>query len=677
MEQGDDTAVRTQGNDLASASIARNPVRRVAVIVAVIGIFAAGLAVILPLRASGGRTPEDAVGRLLASLGSGDVWGMVAVVEPNEREALSEVLPQLDSALARLGLIAGGSLEHLDRLAIAFDSLRLRTETSGPAPHSVTAVTIVSGRVTVRADVGSSLVSAHNRDLLRRHAGMEISEAGSTRDFATHPLRVITALQPSGWHVSVAGTLSEALLTGPSRHDGAGAQKATSGPNNTTPEGRQFGAGGSDAEAAVRQVLHALAQNDTSLFNDATVPELGVAGFTSAEWLFPVPRDDRPQLHRSATIHDVRLRSTGKANGQSVRVEGLRATFGNEVHEGTVTYGDQCFQASYRLVPDTPPYATYLTCNGQPPRVSINTNPDLLARERETELPTSSDFAAYEQKELAEQAARLASSPGGTTTTLPETDAFGQPFWNEIDAQKRPAYRPFDNPLSTIAIFGKGADFPSFEVVEHDGRWYVSVVRTMLNSLLDTLLATPPDGADGLAQRMKAVADVSAAEALNFESRDPDNLLFGPPAVKNTPMVAACFLEIKAVVGGAAAAQLFPSCLRRLVVEGKAPLDTVAPALLYRECLATQHTAPPNAGSVYRRAFLADLAKRQCIIDRVASGDGPPEILERLSKPEDQPCFAPYWALARTDDETRWIAADVPVETCVQTQVLGAKEPAR
>ncbi len=645
--------------------------------VAAVGLFATGLALILPIRASGGLSPEDAVNRLLSALTNGDVQAMVAVIDPAERDALSDLLPRLDDALTRLGLITSGSVQNLQGLRVDVDSLRLRTEASGPPPRSITAVTVVSGRITVRADVNSPFVSPENRDLIRRHVGVEIAESGTTRDFATHPLRVITSVEPSGWHVSVGGTLSEALAPGSFGVVATAVATGSSLAIPATPVDRPYGAGASDAEAAVRQVLHALAQNDVALFDDATVPELGSSGFTGAEWLFPSPRDDRPQLQRAATIHDLRLSSTGHPGRQTVRVDGLRATFANEVHEATIGYDGQCFQASYRLVPDRPPYATYLTCNGQPSRVAINTNPDLLARERETELPTSSDFAAYERKELDERAARLAASPGGTTTTLPDIDAFGQPFWNEIDAQKRPAYRPFDYSLSTIAIFGLGSDLPTFEVMEHEGRWYVSIVRTVLSSLLDTLVATPPEGVDALANRMNAVADGSAAEALNFESRDPDNQLFGPPAVKNTPMVAACFLEIKAVVGGAAAAQLFPTCLRRLVAEGKASLDTVAPALLYRECLATQHVAPPNAGTIYRRAFLADFAKRECIKDRVVSGDGPPEVLDRLTRPEDQPCFAPYWALSRTADEADWLAADGPVESCVQSQVLRSKEPAR
>lgn len=61
--------------------------------------------------------------------------------------------------------------------------------------------------------------------------------------------------------------------------------------------------------------------------------------------------------------------------------------------------------------------------------------------------------------------------------------------------------RPLDDPFSPLAVFGKGAEFPTFVVVERNGRWFVSPTQTLVGSLVDTLTAASPGDVDALTDR--------------------------------------------------------------------------------------------------------------------------------------------------------------------------------
>jgi len=63
--------------------------------------------------------------------------------------------------------------------------------------------------------------------------------------------------------------------------------------------------------------------------------------------------------------------------------------------------------------------------------------------------------------------------------------------------------RPRDNPLSSFAVFGGGAELPTFTVVERNGRWFISPVRTLLDSLVRTLRGMEPGDVDALATRLE------------------------------------------------------------------------------------------------------------------------------------------------------------------------------
>lgn len=94
------------------------------------------------------------------------------------------------------------------------------------------------------------------------------------------------------------------------------------------------------------------------------------------------------------------------------------------------------------------------------------------------------------------------------------------------------ATRPRDNPISYLALFGGGADLPTFTVVERNGRWFVSPVGSMLSSAVDTLRRLTPSDVDAAAERIGASVraltdpvDGPGPAADGRATNDPDRLL--------------------------------------------------------------------------------------------------------------------------------------------------------
>jgi hypothetical protein len=134
--------------------------------------------------------------------------------------------------------------------------------------------------------------------------------------------------------------------------------------------------------------------------------------------------------------------------------------------------------------------------------------------------------------------------------------------WKPDDASARIR----NNPVANLAIFGGGADLPTFTVVERQGRWYVSPARTLLASMVDTLATVPPDKVEVFADRLAAswragagdgISGQPAESALDSEELDVEERR----ALKQEALVDAC----RALVEGDQAEAVTRACVEHLV----------------------------------------------------------------------------------------------------------------
>lgn len=642
--------------------------RVAAVVTATVGLLAGATAVTLSAIVSAPpESPEVATRRLFDRVVANDVIGVLEILAPEDRAAIRQPLSDIGAQLQRLGLLVrtdGLDVQdlRLTGLKVTVDGLRAKqvpytsAPASGPTSTSaytdgLAAVDVTGGRIEVKLEGEPPLLAERAFRLANDVFQADARNGTLTRDFAQYPLRLVTVNTDGGWFVSVPHSLAEAFRSQESHPAGEPApgvdhERSTGTPASSSGERARApvmsSAGGGSPEEIVRQLMEALARGDRAGSTAAVAPEEAALVEVSS-FLFPELPDQLPDPHRRGSITQLGLTTGGSGNIRRVKVGHLDAVFETDVNRAEIGYDGRCFTAKYLFVGAADPYATYVTCNGEPTSSTIEgiTGPaprDDERSERETETRTRG--------------------------TLPTRDSFDQPVISEAQELAQLPGRPTDNPFSVMAVFGGGADLPGFTVVDRGGRWYVSPMRTVLDSAVDTLRATAPDQIEEPIDRIDRREQADVDEAILFEARDPDNALFGMAAKKVSPTLPLCFVEVRRTAGGKAGFLLYNDCVEHLVRSGAIDPATVPPSQLFVECVTAEPTSPPALDNPYRRLYLADKASRDCFARHFAD-IGRANLFDKLSPPlADHLCVAPYLGLEATSPEDDWAAADLAVADC-------------
>jgi hypothetical protein len=134
-----------------------------------------------------------------------------------------------------------------------------------------------------------------------------------------------------------------------------------------------------------------------------------------------------------------------------------------------------------------------------------------------------------------------------------------------------------DNPISALAVFGGGADLPTFTVIERNGRWFVSPVHTLADSLADTLEKMTPDDLDGFAERWADTWDAGAGVGLSGEPVRPTAREVAADPSKAGVRGKVLADRCAALATGAQAPAVTRACLTRLVAQGQVKAGDLPP----------------------------------------------------------------------------------------------------
>lgn len=590
-------------------------------LVAAIGAVAIGFG-----DTTGADSPAAAVDRMLAALADRDVIGVIEALAPEERDVLGPELVNLTAELERLGLVGPVDLHDVDGVAVAVDSPRYEVHQLDDA---TAAVELVAGRLTVSGSLDTPLTATADGALQSAFA-VDIATS-ATRDFAQDPWRVITVRRDGRWQVSLGATLLDVVLR---EHPGRSPSQAV---DRVEPQG----AGSPDE--AVRTLVRGWAEGSLSTSLGVLDPVEGAQAYAWATQLL----ERAPPTE--ATVDQLELAVDGDGDHRTVHVDVLVATIPTPIDVQVFRYDGECVRIERRFSPEQQPWVELVTCDGDPPPPKLDDalsssrsergGEDLTTRPRDFTDPTRID-----------EGVRLGPDP--IDRGLRERQA--------LLARRRPR----DNPLSALAVFGGGADLPTFAVVERGGRWYVAPTTTLVVSLIDTLRASDPANADLLVARVEEAFRADESERIVHESRDPDNVLYGSATAETSPLVAQCFRTVLTLVGELEMPAAGTACVRQLEADGRLAGQPIPTLLGAADCLMLGPTAPPAADHPVRRFYLTALARRACVADQVASGALPPAALEQVADPAGNPCYAPYLALGPEDSEAQWSTADGAVEAC-------------
>jgi hypothetical protein len=422
----------------------------VAAVVAVIGIVASGLFVVLSLNGSGADSPTTAVRRVFQAVTDADPRAAAMALTPTERSLVQARSGDLVAELERLGLVTPFDQARVPGARVRTDALAFTTT---PLGATITAVDVIAGRITLELDRPTPCRARRANSSTRlRHA---IDGRTYTRDFAQYPLRVVTVDEGGGWYVSLAYSVAEAWRSARPviRDPGAPAGEAPGGGTSTTRPDPQFGrplssTGAPTAEGAVRRFVQALVEHQLETAIALVVPE---EAHVLADYLPLLQPGERP-LEGSA-INNLNVTMSGDGDEQVGRITSLEADLVGEVQNQHLTYTGRCYQATYRFG-EAAPYVAFERCNDNGAVITPVAGP----------APDSPEAEAAEA-----EARRLALLAGGATL---------------IRSNEAP---PRDNIFNALAVFGGGVDLPTFRVVPRGDRWYVSPARTIDDSTIDTL----------------------------------------------------------------------------------------------------------------------------------------------------------------------------------------------
>jgi hypothetical protein len=140
------------------------------------------------------------------------------------------------------------------------------------------------------------------------------------------------------------------------------------------------------------------------------------------------------------------------------------------------------------------------------------------------------------------------------------------------------ATAPRDNPVASLAVFGGGADLPTFTVIERNGRWFVSPAHTLVDSLVDTAETAQPDDLDGFAERWADSWDAGATQGLSGDPIRPTAREVAADPTKAGARAKALADRCASLTVGADTDAVTSDCLKRLVRDGKVKVDDLPPA---------------------------------------------------------------------------------------------------
>lgn len=279
------------------------------------------------LGSSGPESPEAAVDELLAAVADEDVLGVLAALDPHERDALRGPVEDLAGELQRLDVLDDSfELSGVPGIDVEFSDIVYRTE---EVREGLVRVHLAGGTVSVDVDADEIPIGDVVADTVERLAGEAFVDTSEMDDLDDDAFLVARDTE-DGWRVSIGYTLAEA------------ARMADGEPDLGPP---LIAVGAESPEAAVGEMLESIAALDLhgaiarlSPLEFAPLHEYASVVFTESE-------SELTELGRGIgiTIDDLGLRSESSGDRASVFVETFAITVTADDERLSIAYDGACF----------------------------------------------------------------------------------------------------------------------------------------------------------------------------------------------------------------------------------------------------------------------------------------------------------------------------------------------
>ena len=275
------------------------------------------------------RTPEEAVGDFFRALSDEDVLGVLATLDPGERDALAQPVQDLFDELERLEVLdTSFDPGHIGGLDLRFDDMQYREE---PVRDGLVRVHLVGGQMSYSLDGGSFPIGDFVRDTLDRF-GVDLSEVQQSDSNAVegNPEDFLAVRRgPDGWRVSIAYTVAEGA-------------RIDAGAPVPDPAAALTPIGAASPEAAVEGVVRAIAALDVP----GVVARFSPDELRALQEYWPLvgaeTMPDPSDLGVQVDVRSLDLRSETDGDRARVYVDGFDVGVTAEGSHLDLTYADGC-----------------------------------------------------------------------------------------------------------------------------------------------------------------------------------------------------------------------------------------------------------------------------------------------------------------------------------------------
>lgn len=304
--------------------------RAIAGIVGVLLLVGGTVFAVTQLGSSDAGSPEEAVSRLVDAAADEDVLGLVAALDPNERDALRDPVEDIFEQLERLEVLDDSfQLDGVDGVDFTFEDVTYRTES---VRDDLARVYFTGGTVTSSLNSDEIPIGDFVSDTLERFGGDigGVQESSTTDITDAGDFFLVARDGSDGWRVSLAYTTAEAARLS------AGLPMPDEG---VEPIGAE------SPEAAVESMFEAVADFDVAgIIARLSPDELGALQDYAGLFLDMAAGEARETTEDvDVTIDDLSLRSEGDGDRASVFVEGFGLTVTTPDFEISASYADECF----------------------------------------------------------------------------------------------------------------------------------------------------------------------------------------------------------------------------------------------------------------------------------------------------------------------------------------------
>lgn len=306
--------------------------RTIAAIAGVVVLLAGTVFALTQVGGGGANSAEDAVDAMLDAIGAEDVLGMMAALDPGEREAMRGPIEDMFDEFERLEIVDDSfELTGIAGIDFEFSDVTYRTD---EVRDGLARVHFTGGTVTSSIDSAELPIGSFVTDTVERFGGEIDFQESETTAMDEGDAFLVARRGDDGWHVSLGYTIAEAA-----RLDADAPFPATGA---VTPVGAD------SPEAAVEGMVRAAFALDLrEMIGRLSPGEFGALQEYAGMFL---PGAETAvataQSEFDLTLDDIGLRSETDGNRASVFVDDFALTLTVEGKTFSVAYAEQCVTLS-------------------------------------------------------------------------------------------------------------------------------------------------------------------------------------------------------------------------------------------------------------------------------------------------------------------------------------------